>query len=107
MSVQILDRADGVEITLTLPSGYKASELKWLSVWCRQFSVDFGHVVFADNMVLPGSTSTTSGGSGTSTGTSSTTSNAEPEPNGADSGADAIQSAVVPSLITLAISWLN
>ena len=33
-----------------------SSTLKWLSVWCRQFSVNFGDVVF-DNVVIPTATS--------------------------------------------------
>ncbi|CAK9294787.1 unnamed protein product [Gordionus sp. m RMFG-2023] len=27
-------------------SGINASQLKWLSIWCEQFAVDFGHVNF-------------------------------------------------------------
>lgn len=34
------------DTTLTLPEGVKASELKWLSVWCNIFKVSFGHVIF-------------------------------------------------------------
>lgn len=30
----------------------KATDLKWLSVWCRQFSVNFGDVVFPDDLEL-------------------------------------------------------
>ena len=36
------------EIHLTLPNDLKTSDLKWLSVWCRAFRVDFGHVMFPD-----------------------------------------------------------
>ena len=32
-------------LVLTLPPGVPSSTIKWLSVWCRQFAVDFGHVV--------------------------------------------------------------
>ena len=36
--------------TLTLPltgSGLTVSDLKWLSVWCVEFAVDFGSVEFS------------------------------------------------------------
>ena len=31
---------------IKLPEGYEASKLKWFSVWCRRFSVNFGDVMF-------------------------------------------------------------
>jgi len=40
------------EITLTLPDDLKATELKWLSVWCRKFAVNFGDVYFPDEFAL-------------------------------------------------------
>lgn len=39
------------EITLTLPSDLKSSDIKWLSVWCRAFHVNFGDMIFADDLV--------------------------------------------------------
>ena len=36
---------------LTLPPEYEVSDLKWLSVWCRRFSVNFGDIKF-DRSVL-------------------------------------------------------
>jgi hypothetical protein len=35
-------------ITLTIPEGWQMSDIKWISVWCRQFSVNFGELVVAD-----------------------------------------------------------
>lgn len=35
-----------VNITLTLPDDLKVSDLKWFSVWCRQFAVNFADVYF-------------------------------------------------------------
>ena len=32
------------EILLKLPDNVAVSNLRWLSVWCRAFSLDFGHV---------------------------------------------------------------
>ena len=35
-----------VPIVLTLPQNITVSDLKWISVWCRQFSINFGDFVF-------------------------------------------------------------
>ena len=35
---------------LTLPGDLKPKEIKWLSVWCRKFKVNFGDIFFPDNM---------------------------------------------------------
>ena len=32
-------------VVLTLPPGVPSDTVQWLSVWCRQFAVDFGHVI--------------------------------------------------------------
>ena len=34
-----------MSVVLTLPPGVPSDTVKWLSVWCRQFAVDFGHVI--------------------------------------------------------------
>ena len=34
------------ELVLTLPGNMKSDNVKWLAVWCRQYSVNFGHVEF-------------------------------------------------------------
>ena len=34
------------EIILKLPDTVAVPNLRWLSVWCRAFSLDFGHVKF-------------------------------------------------------------
>lgn len=45
-SAPILEgRFDKVDLTLTLPPGTQVSDLKWLSVWCRAFKVNFGDLV--------------------------------------------------------------
>lgn len=44
---------DGSEdIVLTLPEGKTVDQLKWISVWCRDFDVNFGHVNFPKNFSL-------------------------------------------------------
>ena len=39
-------------ITLTLPEKLKVTDLMWLSVWCRAFSVNFGDLIFPQNFAL-------------------------------------------------------
>merc|ERR1712106_1276074 len=53
-SPKILNRIWGEDITLQLPQGVKISrDLKWLSVWCRQYSVDFGNVLVPQGLQIP------------------------------------------------------
>jgi hypothetical protein len=52
------------DIRLTLPDDLNVSDLKWFSVWCRQFSANFGDLFFPDNFAIdkttvPTTTSTT------------------------------------------------
>jgi hypothetical protein len=42
----VLKSAVDEEVVLTLPPNMKVSDLKWISVWCRKFSVDFGNLIF-------------------------------------------------------------
>ncbi|CRL07149.1 CLUMA_CG020142, isoform A [Clunio marinus] len=41
------------DITLTLPEGKTLRDIKWFSVWCDEFSVDFGSVVIPKNLDFP------------------------------------------------------
>ena len=41
------------DIKLTLPDTLKSTDIKWLSVWCRAFSVNFGDLTFPDGLSLP------------------------------------------------------
>ena len=40
------------DIKLTLPDTLKATDIKWLSIWCRAFSVNFGDLIFPDKLSL-------------------------------------------------------
>jgi len=40
------------EIELTLPPNLKTTDLKWLSVWCRRFAVNFGDMFFPEGLTL-------------------------------------------------------
>ena len=31
----------------------QVEDLKWISVWCRRFSVDFGHLIISDSDSSP------------------------------------------------------
>ena len=40
------------EVMLTLPANIPADQVAWVSVWCRQFSVDFGSVMVRQDLDL-------------------------------------------------------
>jgi len=52
-SAPILKGASKEQITLRLPENMKVGDIKWLSVWCRKFSVDFGNLIFPTDLNLP------------------------------------------------------
>merc|ERR1712179_230692 len=37
----------GQQITINLPAGVDANNIKWLSVWCELFNINFGDVEFS------------------------------------------------------------
>ncbi|GAB6022740.1 hypothetical protein CHUAL_006836 [Chamberlinius hualienensis] len=39
-----LGRYDGQSLVITLPGDLTIFDIDWLSVWCREFTVDFGHI---------------------------------------------------------------
>ena len=49
-SAPILKGAAKEQITLRLPENMKVGDIKWLSVWCRKFSVDFGNLIFPTDL---------------------------------------------------------
>lgn len=50
-SAPVLKGASNEQVTLRLPEGVSVGDLKWLSVWCRRFTVDFGNVMFPADLV--------------------------------------------------------
>ena len=58
----VLRRFSGeTPIVLTLPDGVKVTDLKWISVWCRRFRVNFGDLLFqtkTDHEPMPFETTT-------------------------------------------------
>ena len=49
-SAPILKGSAKEQITLRLPENMKVGDIKWLSVWCRKFSVDFGNLIFPTDL---------------------------------------------------------
>jgi len=47
--IPVLGRYEGQDIELTLPQGIEVDNIKWISLYCRQFNMDFGHVKIDNN----------------------------------------------------------
>ena len=47
------EKYTGEDITLTLPESMSWRSLRWLSMWCRQYREDFGHVMIPQNLNVP------------------------------------------------------
>lgn len=70
-------RFDGSkDIKLTLPEEVDVTDLKWISVWCRQFSVNFGDLVVPERFSLGKATTVTTASTTTTTATTTTTTTA-------------------------------
>ena len=41
------------DITLSLPEGISLKDIKWFSVWCDEFAVNFGDVTIPSNLDFP------------------------------------------------------
>ena len=46
----------GQDVEFNLPAGVAGANVTWVSVWCRAYSVDFGHAFLTDN--IPASSTT-------------------------------------------------
>jgi len=52
-NIPILGRFNGnKDVVLHLPPGTTVDQLKWISVWCRDYTVNFGHVNVPSNFVI-------------------------------------------------------
>lgn len=47
-NVPILRKYDGEDLEIKLPIGIRVSDLKWISLFCRDYNIDFGHVIFPE-----------------------------------------------------------
>ena len=52
-STEILEKYSAKNIVLTLPGGKTLKDVKWLSVWCRAFDVNFGELFFPERLQYP------------------------------------------------------
>ena len=48
----VLGRAEEEDILLTLPTRIQVSDIRWISVWCKAFKIDFGSLVFPENLLI-------------------------------------------------------
>ncbi|XP_006621100.1 protein Skeletor, isoforms B/C isoform X2 [Apis dorsata] len=49
----VLQSYNYTDIILKLPDGKRIRDIKWLSVWCRRFTVNFGDVFIPANLKVP------------------------------------------------------
>ncbi|XP_050304285.1 protein Skeletor, isoforms B/C isoform X2 [Anthonomus grandis grandis] len=49
----VLKAHNNSNIILRLPMGKRIRDIRWLSVWCRRFTVDFGEVFIPPNLEVP------------------------------------------------------
>ncbi|XP_076250589.1 protein Skeletor, isoforms B/C [Rhynchophorus ferrugineus] len=49
----VLKAHNNTDIILRLPMGKRIRDIRWLSVWCRRFTVDFGEVFIPPNLEVP------------------------------------------------------
>ena len=45
-SGKALEKHSGSTLKLVLPNNLTTHNIGWLSVWCRKFKVNFGHITF-------------------------------------------------------------
>lgn len=48
-----LKKMSNVNVLLPLPGQLKVTDIKWLSVWCRRFTVNFAEVSFPNDLQVP------------------------------------------------------
>ncbi|XP_063988735.1 protein Skeletor, isoforms B/C isoform X1 [Diachasmimorpha longicaudata] len=49
----VLKAYNNTDVILRLPQGKRIRDIKWLSVWCRRFTVDFGDIAIPPNLDIP------------------------------------------------------
>ena len=48
-----LQRMKNEDVLLKLPHGMKMRDVRWLSIWCRRFTVNYGDVYLPQNIQIP------------------------------------------------------
>jgi hypothetical protein len=49
----ITRKYNGEDITIKLPGDLTVYDIKWLSMWCVKYSVEFGHVDIPQDLNVP------------------------------------------------------
>nr|CAI5861596.1 unnamed protein product [Callosobruchus analis] len=49
----VLQAHNNSDLILRLPMGKRIRDIRWISVWCRRFTVDFGEVFVPSNLEVP------------------------------------------------------
>ncbi|XP_049534032.1 protein Skeletor, isoforms B/C [Anopheles darlingi] len=49
----VLQQHNNTDIILKLPMGKRLRDIRWLSVWCRRFTVDFGEIFIPPGLDVP------------------------------------------------------
>uniref|UniRef100_A0A182ISD3 DOMON domain-containing protein n=1 Tax=Anopheles atroparvus TaxID=41427 RepID=A0A182ISD3_ANOAO len=49
----VLQQHNNTDIILKLPMGKRIRDIRWLSVWCRRFTVDFGEIFIPPGLDVP------------------------------------------------------
>lgn len=52
-STGVIKRYRNKDVTLSLPEGKTLRDVKWFSVWCDEFEVNFGDVTIPKNLDFP------------------------------------------------------
>lgn len=50
---RVLRKYDREDVVLSLPREVVSNKIKWFSVWCRQYAVNFGELIFPANVSVP------------------------------------------------------
>ncbi|XP_039308067.1 protein Skeletor, isoforms B/C isoform X2 [Solenopsis invicta] len=50
---RVLEAYNYTDVILRLPGGKRIRDIRWLSVWCRRFTVDFGDVFIPPDLKVP------------------------------------------------------
>jgi hypothetical protein len=40
-------------VLLSLPGELKVSDIRWIAIWCRRFTVNYGHVIIPTDIEYP------------------------------------------------------
>eukprot|EP00095_Tigriopus_kingsejongensis_P006476 maker-scaffold598_size127767-snap-gene-0.16 protein:Tk06476 transcript:maker-scaffold598_size127767-snap-gene-0.16-mRNA-1 annotation:"conserved hypothetical protein" len=49
----VLPRMNNENVLLKLPGSLKVTDIRWLSIWCRRFTVNYGEVYFPSKFTVP------------------------------------------------------